>query len=77
MAKDGDPQALRLVVERILPVMKAFEEPRQVSHNIEVVLREPEWLKLRPPQPVTIEHEPKRHPIEDRGSAWTPALLPH
>jgi hypothetical protein len=54
MAKDGDPQALRLVVERILPVMKAFEESKQVSHNIEVVLREPDWLKLAAPEIVTI-----------------------
>ena len=54
MAREGDAQALRLVVERILPVVKAFEEPKQVSHNIEVVLREPDWLKLAAAEIVTI-----------------------
>jgi hypothetical protein len=44
MAKDGDPQALRLVVERILPAIKAFEEPEPVSHAIEVVLKKPECI---------------------------------
>jgi hypothetical protein len=58
MAKDGDPQALRLVVERILPAIKAFEEPKLVSHAIEVVLKKPEWMKLSPPEPVTIEYQP-------------------
>ena len=47
--------------------MKAFEEPKQGSHNIEVVLREPEWLKLRPPEPVTIEHE-RKAPDEANGA---------
>jgi hypothetical protein len=61
LAKDGDPQALRLVVERILPVMKAFEQPKQVSHNIEVVLREPDWLKLTAPEIVTISG---KEPVE-------------
>jgi hypothetical protein len=41
MAKDGDPQALRLVVERILPAIKAFEEPKAATHAIEVVLKTP------------------------------------
>ena len=57
MAKEGDPQALRLVVERILPAMKTFEEPKTAQHAIEVVLKEPEWMKLGPPKPVTIEHQ--------------------
>ena len=59
MAKDGDPQAMKLVVERILPVMKTFEEPKTAQHAIEVVLKEPEWLELGPPEPVTIEHQSK------------------
>jgi hypothetical protein len=58
MAQQGDPQALRLVVERILPAMKAFEEPKIRQHALEVVLKEPEWMKLKAPEPVTIEHEP-------------------
>ena len=58
LAKDGDTQALRLVVERILPAIKAFEEPKAISHAIEIVLKKPEWMKLGPPDPVTIEHEP-------------------
>jgi hypothetical protein len=57
MAKDGDPQALRLVVERILPAIKVFEEPKAVSHAIEVTLKKREWMKLDPPEPVTIEHD--------------------
>jgi hypothetical protein len=56
MAKQGDPQALRLVVERILPAMKAFEEPKISQHAIEVVLKDPEWMKL---EPLTIEHASK------------------
>jgi hypothetical protein len=46
MAKGGDTQAIKLVVERILPVMKAFEEPKKMPHQIEVTLRTPEWLLL-------------------------------
>jgi hypothetical protein len=41
-----------------LPAIKAFEEPKIAQHAIEVVLKEPEWIKLNP-EPVTIDHEPK------------------
>jgi hypothetical protein len=46
MAKECDPQALRLVVKRILPAVKAIEEPKIAQHAIEVVLKEPEWMRL-------------------------------
>jgi Family of unknown function (DUF5681) len=46
MAKGGDTQAIKLVVERILPVMKAFEEPKKMPHQIEVTLKQPAWLQL-------------------------------
>jgi hypothetical protein len=36
------------------------------QHAIEVVLKEPEWMKLKAPEPVTIEHEPKA-PEEAKG----------
>ncbi len=36
---------IRLVVERILPVAKAFEE-KSINHAVEIILREPEWLKI-------------------------------
>jgi hypothetical protein len=58
MAKDGDQQALRLVVERILPTIKAFEEPETMRHAIEVTLKTPEWM-LDPPEPLKIEHDSK------------------
>lgn len=56
-AKEGDVQCIRLVVERILPIVKAFEEPRRIEHAIEVVLKQPGWLMLNAAEPVTIEHD--------------------
>ena len=56
-AKEGDVQCIRLVVERILPVMKAFEEPKRVEHAVEVVLRRPDWLAFNEPDPLTIEQQ--------------------
>jgi hypothetical protein len=53
-AKEGDVQCIRLVVERILPIVKAFEEPRRIEHAIEICLKQPGWLQI--PQ-VTIEHD--------------------
>lgn len=44
-AKEGDMTVIRLVVERILPVAKAFEE-KSINHAVEIILREPEWLKI-------------------------------
>jgi hypothetical protein len=38
-------------------ILSAFEEPKAVSPAIEVVLKTPEWMKLDPPEPVTIEHD--------------------
>jgi hypothetical protein len=46
MAKAGDIQTIKLVVERILPVMKTFEEPKKIPHQIEVTLKTPAWLQL-------------------------------
>jgi hypothetical protein len=49
-AKEGEVTAIKLVVERILPILKAFEEPKQVMHNIEVVLKQPDWLQIAEPE---------------------------
>ena len=56
-AKEGDVQAIRLVVERILPVIKAFEEPKRVEHEVEIILRQPDWLQIGQQEAVTIDHD--------------------
>lgn len=55
-ALEGDMTAMKLCIERILPPMKEPMEPKQIQHQIEVMLREPEWFRLTL-NPVTIEHD--------------------
>jgi hypothetical protein len=47
MALEGDMQAMKLCIERILPPLKKPMEPKQVQHAIEVILKEPLWLTKR------------------------------
>jgi hypothetical protein len=35
------------------------ETSKRIEHAIEVTLKTPEWMKLGPTDPVTIEHDPK------------------
>jgi hypothetical protein len=46
MALDGDPKCLKLCLERILPPLKEPAEPKQIQHQIEVILRQPQWLTV-------------------------------
>jgi hypothetical protein len=56
-AKEGDVQCIRLVVERILPVIKAFEEPKRIEHALEIILKRPDWLSFSEPNLLTIEQQ--------------------
>jgi hypothetical protein len=42
--------------------MPKEETAKQVEHAIEITLKKPEWMKLSPPEPVTIEYEPNADP---------------
>jgi Family of unknown function (DUF5681) len=46
MALDGDAKAMKLCIERILPPLKEPAEPKQLQHQIEVILRQPGWLQI-------------------------------
>ena len=37
--------------------MPKEETAKQVEHAIEITLKKPEWMKLSPPEPLTIECE--------------------